>query len=64
MTIEETRIKKRQTEDAIRSLLVDFCETTGLLVDSIHIDTSEMRAFALNDKVATLISNVFLVVRL
>lgn len=64
MTIEETRAKKHETEQAIRSLLTDFCETTGLLVEAVQIDAAEMRAFARNDKVATLISNVRLHVRL
>jgi len=38
MDIEQIKVKKMQTEIAIRKLLVEFSEETGLLVENIEFE--------------------------
>lgn len=64
MTIEEVQARKRETENEIRKLLVEFVGATGLIVRGIHLDAETMRSVAINPKVAQLISNVELDVSL
>lgn len=58
MTIEEVLEHKRETENGIRRLLVEFVGATGLIVRGIHLDAETMRDVAINPKAAQLISNV------
>lgn len=38
MDIEQIKVKKMQTEIAMRKLLVEFSEKTGLLVENIEFE--------------------------
>lgn len=38
MDIEQIKVKKMQTEIAMRKLLVEFSEETGLLVENIEFE--------------------------
>lgn len=64
MTIEEVQERKRETENEIRKLLVEFVGATGLIVRGIHLNAETMRTLTVNPKVAQLISNVELEVSL
>lgn len=58
MTIEEVQARKRETENQIRNLLVEFIGATGLIIRGIELDAEQLRNVAINPKVAQLISNV------
>lgn len=42
MSIEEMRLKKKATEQAIRDLLNDFAEEAGMAIASVDVDVIDL----------------------